>query len=111
MQPSPPAFEACRSDGLIPEHTKLRQVKYLNNIIEQDHRFSKRRIMHIQWLQTFDTAEATIAGYEAMHMIQKGQVKGVGKKTDKSYADKKEHLEIRTGRKCSCQRSVIDVVK
>ena len=76
----PPAFETCQSEGLIPENTEFRQVKYLNNIIEQDHRFSKRRIMHSQWLQTFDTAEATIAGYEAMHMIQKGQVKGVGKK-------------------------------
>ena len=36
--------------------------------------------MHSQWLQKFDTAAATIAGYEAMHMIQKGQVEGVGKK-------------------------------
>ncbi len=36
--------------------------------------------MHSQWLQKFDTVEATIAGYEAMHMIQKGQVEGVGKK-------------------------------
>ena len=65
---------------MVPEATELRQVKYLNNVIEQDHRFSKRRIVYSQWLQTFETAEATISGYESMHMIRKGQVEGVGKK-------------------------------
>ena len=37
----PPAFEAIKDEGLISTETELRQVKYLNNIIEQDHRFSK----------------------------------------------------------------------
>ena len=37
-------------------------------------------IRYSQWLQTFRTAEATITGYETMHMIRKGQVKGVGRK-------------------------------
>jgi len=74
----PPAFKIIKDNKLIPEETELRQVKYLNNVIEQDHRFSKRRIMYSQWLQTFETAEATISGYESMHMIRKGQVKDVG---------------------------------
>ncbi|MEM7175412.1 MAG: DDE-type integrase/transposase/recombinase [Chlamydiota bacterium] len=40
----PPAFEAIKKAGSIPEAAELRQVKYLNDVIEQDHRFSKRRI-------------------------------------------------------------------
>lgn len=76
----PPAFEAIKKSGSIPEAAELRQVKYLNNVIEQDHRFSKRRIRYSQWLQTFETAKATISGYESMHMIRKNQVKGIGGK-------------------------------
>lgn len=76
----PATFETLKSQGLIPKETELRRVKYLNNIIEQDHRFCKRRIKHSQWLQTFETAEATLAGYESMRMIQKGQVRSVGRK-------------------------------
>jgi IS6 family transposase len=73
----PPAFKSIKDEGLISETSELRQIKYLNNIIEQDHRFSKRRIRYSQWLQTFETAEATIAGYESIHLIRKGQIKGV----------------------------------
>ncbi|MCB1115450.1 MAG: IS6 family transposase [Chlamydiia bacterium] len=76
----PPAFKAIKEEGLVSTDTELRQVKYLNNVIEQDHRFSKRRIRHSQWLQTFRAAEATISGYESMHMIRKGQVEGIGRK-------------------------------
>jgi len=76
----PPAFNTIKGNRLIPKETQLRQVKYLNNVIEQDHRFSKRRIVYSQWLQTFKTAEATISGYESIHMIRKGQVEGVGRK-------------------------------
>ena len=76
----PLAFKVVKDEKLIPEGCELRQIKYLNNIIEQDHRFSKRRIWYSQWLQTFKTAEATIAGYESMHMIRKGQVEGIGRK-------------------------------
>lgn len=76
----PPAFEAIKNEGLVPAETELRQIKYLNNIVEQDHRFSKRRIVYSQWLQRFETAEATIMGYESMHMIRKGQIEGIGRK-------------------------------
>ncbi len=57
----------------------LFQIKYLNNVIEQDHRFSKRRIRYSQWLQTLETAQATISGYESIYLICKGQIKGVEK--------------------------------
>ena len=60
-------------------NTKLCQQKYLNNIQEQDHRFTKRRVRNRQWFKSFDTASKTIAGYETMHMIRKGQVKYLAK--------------------------------
>jgi len=76
----PPAFQAIKDEGLVPESCALRPVKYLNNIIEQDHRFSKRRIRQSQWFQTPKTAIATISGYESIHMIRKGQIEGMSSK-------------------------------
>jgi transposase-like protein len=52
----------------------LRQVKYLNNIIEQDHRGPKRVIGPTLGFKSFPTAQNTIAGIELMHMIRKGQM-------------------------------------
>ena len=76
----PPAFETLKELNLIPEEAELRQVKYLNNIIEQDHRFPKRKIRYSCWFQKFETAQATISGYESMHMLHKNQVDAVGGK-------------------------------
>ena len=58
---------------------ELRQVKYLNNLIEQDHRFIKRRTRPGLGFFTFDSARRTLSGYETMNMIRKGQLKGVNK--------------------------------
>ena len=58
---------------------KYRQCKYLNNIIEQDHRFIKRQCRHKQWFRKFSSAEKTISGFEAIHMIKKGQIKRIPK--------------------------------
>jgi transposase-like protein len=52
-------------------------VEYLNNIIQADNRFIRRKVRFKQWLQFFSTARHTIAGYEAMHMIIKEQVRHV----------------------------------
>ena len=52
-------------------------VKYLNNIIEQDHRFIKRKVRPMLGFGSLESAEKTIAGIEVMHMIRKGQVEGV----------------------------------
>ena len=78
--PYPSAFQAIKNEGLVPGACKLHPVKYLNNIIEQDHRFSKKRVRYSQWFQTSKTASATISGYESIHMIRKGQVEGVPSK-------------------------------
>lgn len=52
-------------------------MKYLNNIIEAEHRFVKRKARFKPWFQLFRTAHYTVAGYEAMNMILKGQIKQV----------------------------------
>jgi transposase, IS6 family len=52
-------------------------VQYLNNILEQDHRAIKRRVKAKQSFREFRAAQRTIAGYEAIHMIRKGQARWV----------------------------------
>ena len=75
----PLAFDALQHDGTLPESCRLRQCKYLNNVMEQDHRFMKRRVNPGLGFGTFATAQRTIQGYEAMHMLRKGQLEGVAK--------------------------------
>ena len=53
---------------------EIRQVKYLNNILEQDHRFIKRITRPMMDFKAFHSAAATIAGIKAVHMIRKGQI-------------------------------------
>lgn len=54
---------------------KIRQCKYLNNIIEQDHRRIKRSTRPMLGFKTFPAAQRTLAGIEVMAMIRKGQMK------------------------------------
>ena len=75
----PKAIAELKASGVLPEAVKLRQVKYLNNLIEQDHRFIKRLVKPGMGFFSFETAGRTLQGYEVMHMIRKGQVRGVGK--------------------------------
>jgi len=73
----PPAFAVLQEEKMLPQSVELRQNKYLNNIIEQDHRFLQRLIKPGLGFKSFNTARRTIKGYEAMHMLKKGQVIGV----------------------------------
>lgn len=57
----------------MPEGIQIRQVRYLNNIVEQDHRFIKKRIRTMLGFKSFRTTKRIIAGIEAMHMVKKGQ--------------------------------------
>ena len=75
----PKAFAALKDDETLPEGCQLRQVKYLNNLIEQDHRFIKRRTRPGLGFFSFASAAQTLAGYEGMNMLRKGQVKGIEK--------------------------------
>jgi transposase-like protein len=52
---------------------------YLNNLIEQDHRFIKKRITASLGFRSADAAWRTIDGYEAMHAIRKGQIRWLAK--------------------------------
>src|SRR5262245_58033815 len=69
------SYADLQQSGVLPKTTKLRQVKYLNNSIENDHKSIKRKSRYRQWYQSFGTASATIDGMETMRMIQKGQIK------------------------------------
>jgi transposase-like protein len=60
---------------MLPADCKLRRVKYLNNVIEQDHRAIRRRRRAMQGFRSFHTAGRTLAGIEAAHRMRKGQVK------------------------------------
>ncbi len=51
----------------------------MNNVLEQDHRFIKKRIAASLWFRSVGGALNTIAGYEAMHMIRKGQIRWLAK--------------------------------
>jgi IS6 family transposase len=75
----PPAFDALQQDSTLPETCWLRQCKYLNNMIERDRRFVKRRVNPGLGFGAFYTAQRTIQGYEAMHMLRKGQIEGIAK--------------------------------
>ncbi|AJG79516.1 MULTISPECIES: IS6 family transposase [Bacillus cereus group] len=70
----PIAIEQLKKEKGIPIGTKIRRIKYLNNIVEQDHRFIKKRIRSMLGLTSFHTAISILAGVEAMHMIKKEQV-------------------------------------
>ena len=64
----------------------VRQVKYLNNIVEQDHRAVKRVTRPMLNFKSFQAAKCVLAGIELMHMIRKGQLmmNGCG---EMSFAD------------------------
>ncbi|MGE3541896.1 MAG: IS6 family transposase [Candidatus Tectimicrobiota bacterium] len=53
---------------------EIRKIKYLNNIVEQDHRGVKRITRPILGFKAFDAAQATLTGIELMHMLRKGQL-------------------------------------
>ena len=71
----PEAFSASQAERIVPQDCKLRRVKYLNNVIEQDHRFIKKKVRASQCFRSFHTAERTLEGSESLHMMRKGQVK------------------------------------
>ncbi|MGF6963881.1 transposase-like protein [Paraburkholderia sp. WC7.3g] len=62
-----------KADDLQPEDTKIRSSKYLNNLIEQDHRNIKSRTNVMLGFKRFRNAVTTISDIELMHRIRKGQ--------------------------------------
>lgn len=82
----PVAIETLKADETIAAETELRQSKYLNNVIEQEHRNIKRIVKPMMGFKSFNTARKTLSGIEAMNMIRKGQVKGISKGDSVSQA-------------------------
>jgi len=76
----PAAIKRLKREGRLPRRVRLRQCKYLNNVIEQDHRNSKKRVWLAKGYQSFPSARRTLEGLETMHMIRKGRVKWLAKK-------------------------------
>ncbi|MSQ56379.1 MAG: DDE domain-containing protein, partial [Limnohabitans sp.] len=67
------AIDSVKADACVD--IVLRQSKYLNNIVEQDHRAIKRITRPMLGFKSFWSARTIIAGVETMHMIRKGQIK------------------------------------
>ena len=88
----PKAMRRIRRRKDVPSGCALRQRTYLNNIIEQDHRFIKRRVNPGMGFGSYETASRTIAGYEVMHMLRKGQIRDIDKGDSHSQVQFIKHL-------------------
>ncbi len=72
-------MDALKAEGTLPRRVRLRQCKYLNNVIEQDHRTVKKRTWLAKGYGSFQSAWRTLEGIETMNMIRKGRVRRVAK--------------------------------
>jgi transposase-like protein len=75
----PRAVEDLRKDGTLRQRCRLRQCKYLNNVVEQSHRNVKRRTWLAKGYGSLSTAWRTLRGIEAMEMVRKGRARWVPK--------------------------------
>ena len=75
----PVAVEALKAEGAIPHRVALRQCKYLNNVIEQDHRTVKKRVWLAKGYGSFQSARRTPQAIETVQMIRKGRVRWLAK--------------------------------
>tara|TARA_R110002110_G_scaffold415800_1_gene656290 strand:+ start:46952 stop:47284 length:333 start_codon:yes stop_codon:yes gene_type:complete len=75
----PPVLSELQAANETPLGTKLRAVKYLNNSMGNNHKSTKSKSRYQQWYQSFATAKNVFDGMETMRMIQKGQIRHIGK--------------------------------
>ena len=75
----PSVITELKQTGELSKNCRCRCSPYMNNVIEQDHRFIKKRIIAGQWFRSVAGAVNTIQGYEAIHMIRKGQIRWLPK--------------------------------
>ena len=80
-------MEGLKAEGILPHRVRLRQCKYLNNVVEQDHRTVKKRTWLAKGYGSFVTAWQTLQGIEAVNMIRKGRVRWVTKQDAFAAAD------------------------
>ena len=75
----PAAVEGLKAEGALPRRVRLRQCKYLNNVVEQDHRTVKKRVWLAKGYGSFQSAWRTLQGIETVAMIRKGRVRWLAK--------------------------------
>ena len=68
------ALWAVNKRSFSVKKIKIRQCKYLNNVVEQDHRNIKRRIQITTGFKEFESAKRTLAGIEVVNIIRKNQI-------------------------------------
>lgn len=68
----PVVIQELKEEKSMPEGIQIRQVRYLNNIVEQDHRFIKKRVRSMLGVKSYETDTSMLSGIEVMHMIKKG---------------------------------------
>ena len=73
------AIAELKESGELGRKCRCRRSPYLNNIIEQDHRFVKKRVTASQGFRSVEGALSTIAGYETVNIIRKGQIRWLPK--------------------------------
>jgi transposase-like protein len=73
------AVAELKQTGELSRRCRCRTAPYLNNIIQQDHRFIKKRITASLGFRSMEGAWRTIEGYEAMRVIRKGQIRWLAK--------------------------------
>ena len=75
----PNAIIELKRTGELSRRCRCRPVRYLNNVVEQDHRAIKRRVRASHGFRAFHSAWRTIQGIETINMIRKGQVRWIPK--------------------------------
>src|SRR3954471_4323486 len=76
----PAAVRALKAEGTLPRRVRLRQCRYINNVVEQDHRLVKKRVWLAKGYGSFQSAWRTLQGVEAINMIRKGRVRWLSKR-------------------------------
>ncbi len=75
----PSVIEELKRTRELGQRCRCRPVRYLNNVVEQDHRAIKRRVRASQGFRSFSSACRTIQGMETVNMIRKGQIRWLPK--------------------------------
>jgi len=75
----PRAIEVLKCTRELGRRCRCRPVRYLNNVVEQDHRAIKQRVRAMQGFRSFHSAWRTIQGVETVNMIRKGQIRWLPK--------------------------------
>jgi transposase-like protein len=103
------ATAELKNTGKLGRRCRCRPCPYLNNIVEQDHRFIKKRIAASLWFRSVEGAVQTVAGYEAMHAIRKGQIRWLSQNEHRLEIQTSDFIGSSLARCSSCYSSQKEV--